>query len=143
MIPDYDPEKLVYDSPYNNQQLNMEDIQFQQIASAMSQGMSLNTSAQEDIKNWILMADRKTYVYGFTDYLKLDLREDLKKITIPVTIVAATQPYDKDTVMQTYKGQYANLKHYDFILADESAHFIMLDQPEWFMKQIKSILSKK
>ena len=60
-----------------------------------------------------------------------------------MTIVAATKPYGKDMVAQTYKDQYANLKEYDFILADEAAHFIMLDQPEWFMEQIETILSSK
>lgn len=142
MIPDYDPDKLVYDSPYNNQQLAMDDLQFEQMATAMSQGMSLNTSAQEDIKNWMLKADRKTYVYGYTDYLKLDLREDLKKITIPVTIIAATKPYGKDMVIQTYNDQYAHLERYDLILAQDSAHFVMLDQPEWFIEQMKSIFTK-
>ena len=46
-------------------------------------------------------------------------------------------------VTQTYKNQYENLKNYDFIIAENSAHFIMLDKPEWFLKQIQTILSSK
>jgi pimeloyl-ACP methyl ester carboxylesterase len=103
--------------------------------------MSLNKSAQEDIKAWTIKADRKTYVYGYTDYLKLDLREDLKKIIIPTTIIAATKPYGKDMVTKTYNDQYANLKDYNFILADDAAHFIMLDQPDWFLDTVKTVLS--
>ncbi|MEP0266865.1 alpha/beta hydrolase [Dokdonia sp.] len=143
MIPDYNPENLVYESPYNNQQLAMSDAVFEQIAINMSKGMSTKESAQEKIKNWILEADRKTYVYGYTDYLKLDLREDLKKISIPVTILAASKPYGKEMATQTYKSQYENLKNYDFIVAEDSAHFIMLDRPTWFLKQIHMILSSK
>lgn len=143
MIPDFNPENLAYESPYNNQQLLLDDASFEQIATAMSKGMSLNESAQEKIKNWILESDRKTYVYGYTDYLKLDLREDLKKISIPVTILAATAPYGEDMVRQTYKSQYENLKDYRFIAAENSAHFIMLDNPDWFMEQIQKILSSK
>jgi pimeloyl-ACP methyl ester carboxylesterase len=143
MIPDFNPENLRYESPYNNQLLAMDDVAFEQTAMAMSKTMSLKATAQEKIKNWILESDRKTYVYGYTDYLKLDLRESLKNISIPVTIIAASQPYGEEMVKQTYKNQYANLKDYNFIMAEKSAHFIMLDQPEWFFKQIKTILSSK
>lgn len=143
MIPNFNPENLAYESTYNKQQLAMDEATFTQTATAMSKGMSLKKSAQEKIKNWILEADRKTYVYGYTDYLKLDLRENLKNISIPVTIIAASQPYGEDMVTQTYKNQYANLKEYNFIIAEDSAHFIMLDKPEWFLKQIQTILSSK
>tara|TARA_R110002049_G_C9133216_1_gene559146 strand:- start:1140 stop:1988 length:849 start_codon:yes stop_codon:yes gene_type:complete len=143
MIPDFNPENLAYESPYNNQQLAMDDLAFEQTATAMAKGMSLKESAQEKIKNWILESDRKTYVYGYTDYLKLDLREDLKNISIPVTIIAASQPYGEEMVKQTYKNQYANLKNYNLIIAEDSAHFVMLDKPEWFLKQIQTILSYK
>jgi pimeloyl-ACP methyl ester carboxylesterase len=143
MIPNFNPENLIYESPYNNQQLAMDDVTFEQTASAMAKSMSLKESAQEKIKNWILESDRKTYVYGYTDYLKLDLRENLKNISIPVTIIAASQPYGEEMVKQTYKNQYANLKDYNFIIAEDSAHFIMLDKPEWFLKQMQTILSSK
>lgn len=143
MIPDFNPENLAYESLYNNQLLAMDDAAFEQIATTMSKGMSLKESEQEKIKNWILESDRKTYVYGYTDYLKLDLREGLKNISIPVTIIAASLPYGKEMVTQTYTNQYKNLKHYDFIIAENSAHFIMLDKPEWFLEQIQLILSSK
>lgn len=143
IIPNFNPENLMYESPYNNQQLAMDDVAFEQTAIAMSKSMSLKKSAQEKIKNWILESDRKTYVYGYTDYLKLDLRENLKNISIPVTIIAASKPYGEEMVKQTYKNQYANLKNYNFIIAEDSAHFIMLDKPDWFLKQIQTILSSK
>ncbi|CAL2101551.1 Alpha/beta hydrolase [Tenacibaculum sp. 190130A14a] len=143
MMPNFNPDNLVYENPYNNKQLAMDDAAFAQTATAMSKGMSLKESGQKKIKNWILTSDRKTYVYGYTDYLKLDLREDLKHISIPVTIIAASQPYGKEMVNKTYKNQYANLKDYNFIIAENSAHFIMFDRPDWFLKQIQLILSSK
>ncbi len=143
MIPNFNPDNLIYESPFNKQQLAMDEVTFEQTATAMAKGMSLNVLAQESIKNWILKCDRKTYVYGYTDYLKLDLREELKNILIPVYIIAAAQPYGVEMVKQTYKNQYANLNDYSFIIAENSAHFIMLDQPEWFLKQIKTILISK
>ncbi len=140
MFPNFDPDNLSYDSPYNNQQLAMANTQFEQMAMGMAQGMSLDTAAQSKIKEWILLADRKTYVYGYTDYLKLDLREALKKINIPVTILAADKPYGKDMATQTFKAQYANLSNYELVMAENAAHFVMFDQPEWFMEQIQRVL---
>ena len=141
MIPNFDPENLAYESPYNNQLLSMTDADFEKMAQGMAQGMSLHPEAQEKIKDWILLSDRKTYVYGYTDYLKLDMREDLKNISIPVTIIAADKPYGKEMVTQTYKNQYANLAQYDLIIAENAAHFVMFDQPEWFMEQIQNIIA--
>ena len=141
MIPNFNPDHLVYDSPYNNQQLNMNEDDFNKMAESMAKGMSLNSEAQVKIKEWIVQADRKTYVYGYTDYLKMDLREDLKHITVPVTIIAADTPFGKDMATQTYKNQYANLANHELILAENSAHFIMFDQPQWFIEQLKNILA--
>ena len=141
MIPDYNPDNLVYESPYNQQVLNMTSDNFEQMASGMASGMSLQKDHQEKIREWILKSDRKTYVYGFTDYLKLDLREDLKQISAKVDILAATQPYGEAMVNQTYATQYQNLYSYNLILVENSAHFIMLDQPEVFLSTIEQLLS--
>jgi len=141
MIPNFDPESLAYDSPFNNRLLSMDETEFEQMAQGMAQGMSLYAETQESIKDWLMLADRKTYVYGYTDYLKLDVREDLKNISVPVTIIAADKPYGRAMVEQTYTDQYANLAKYDLIIADNSAHFVMFDKPEWFMEQIKQILA--
>nr|WP_319400911.1 alpha/beta hydrolase [uncultured Carboxylicivirga sp.] len=141
MMPDFNPDNLVYDNPFSNQQLAMSDADFEKMATGMSQGMSLNPESQKKIKDWMIQADRKTYVYGYTDYLKLDEREDLKKISAPVTILAADKPFGKEMVKQTYQNQYANLSKYNLIIADNSAHFVMFDQPKWFMEQIQQILS--
>lgn len=143
MMPDFNADNLVYDNPYSKQQLSMNETEFEQMAASMAQGMSLNPEAQKRIKNWIISADRETYVYGYTDYLKLDLRKDLKNIAIPVTIIAADKPFGKEMVTQTYQNQYANLAKYDLIIADNSAHFVMFDQAEWFLEQIQQILALK
>lgn len=140
MFPNFNPEELVYESPYNHQLLAMTDEQLEQMAMGMAQGMSLNSATQQKIKEWIMMADRETYVFGYTDYLKLDMRKDLAKIHIPVTLIAADRPYGKEMVEQNMKSQFENLTTYDLIIATDAAHFVMFDQPEWFMEQIQGIL---
>ncbi|GHB24356.1 alpha/beta fold hydrolase [Mongoliitalea lutea] len=137
MFPDFNPDNLFYDSPYNRQQLVMEDAAFAQMASFMAKGMSVKEAEQNRIQEWILESDRETYVYGYTDYLKMDMREGLKNISIPVTIIAAANPYGEAMVRQTNTSQYSNLKDYRLVIAEESAHFIMLDKPDWFLEQIQ------
>ena len=140
MIPNYKSENMVYESPWNTQMLEMDDIAFEKMAVQMSSGMAVTTEKHEQLKNWILKSDRETYVYGYTDLLKLDLREDISKINIPVTVLAATHPYGLEMAKNTYEEQYKNLETYEIEYAEESAHFIMYDKPEWFMSQIKKHL---
>ena len=140
IIPDFKSEDIVYDSPYNQQLLAMTQADFEIMASQMASGMTSDTKKQLKIKNWMLHADRETYVYGYTDLLKLDLRQDVTNITVPVTILAATEPYGYEIAKATFENQYENLKEYEIKYAKGSGHFIMYDQPEWFLENIKSTL---
>jgi len=140
MIPNFKSENIVYDNPYNKQLLEMDAEGFEKMAAQMSQGMSLNKEKQPIIKSWMLKADRKTYVYGYTDLLKLDLRDEIANISIPVTILAATHPYGQEMAQRTYEEQYKNLPKYDLRFAEGAAHFIMFDKPEWFLNQIREQL---
>ncbi len=141
MIPDYKSEHMVYDSPYNNRILSMGEGDFRAMATQMASGMTLHQEKQDQIVDWMLMADRKTYVYGYTDYLKVDLRKAVSAIQIPVTIFAATHPFGKEMVKKTYEEQYKNLAHYDLRFAEGSAHFIMYDKPKWLVEQLIAVLT--
>ncbi|QLG45200.1 alpha/beta fold hydrolase [Costertonia aggregata] len=136
MIPDFKSENMVYENPWNEQLLSMDEESFDTMATQMAMGMSLKPEKQKQIKDWILQADRQTYVYGYTDLLKLDLREDIAKIKVPVTILAATHPYGLEMAKITYGNQYKNLKTYSIEYAEGSAHFIMYDKPEWFLEKV-------
>ena len=140
MMPNFKSENMVYDNPWNKQMLEMDAEAFEKVATQMASGMTLNTDKHQQLKDWIIQADRKTYVYGYTDLLKLDLREDIAKINIPVTVLGATHPYGLEMAKQTYEGQYKNLKEYTIEFAEGAAHFIMYDQSEWFLNQIRKEL---
>ena len=136
MMPNFDSASIVYDNPYNQALLDMDAKSFGLMADQMVIGMALNKDKHAQLKTWILNTDRETYVYGYTDLLKLDLRESLAKIKVPVTILAATQPYGEEAVLKIYSEQYKNLAKYNIKFATESAHFIMFDQPEWLLNNI-------
>nr|WP_321221247.1 alpha/beta hydrolase [uncultured Psychroserpens sp.] len=140
MIPNFNSETIVYDNPFNQSLLDMDETSFEAMATQMASNMSLNKEKHTLIKDWILKTDRKTYVYGYTDLLKLDLRDTISKITIPVAILAATEPYGEDVVKQTFNEQYKKLGDYSIKFAKDAAHFIMFDQPEWLINAIKEEL---
>ena len=141
MMPGIPAEALQYESPYNKQMLEMNAEAFEKSATMMAQGMTTVTEKQELIKSWILEADRKTYVYGYTDLLKLDLRPTLAQIKIPVLILGAPFP-TKEMVVPNYEKQYANLANKILEIAPAGRHYIMFDQPEWLYNQINNFLTK-
>ena len=141
MMPNFKSEDMVYDSPYNKQLLAMHDTDFEAMVQQMANSMTKEQSNQERIKDWMIQADRETYVYGYTDLLKLDLREDLAKINTPVTILAATEPYGLEMAKSTYDLQYKALTEYTIEFANGSSHFIMYDQPQWFIENLKNALN--
>jgi len=140
MMPNFNSETIVYDNPYNKHLLEMNDENFDSMASQMASGMTLSEEKKQVVKDWIINSDRETYVYGYTDLLKLDLRDAISEIKVPVTLLGATKPYGLEMVQKTFEEQYKNLKNYKIKFAEDSAHFIMFDQPEWLLEAIKSEL---
>lgn len=139
MMPNVPAESLFYESPYNKQILDMDDQQYENMASMMASNMTSNTDKKDIIKNWILEADRETYVYGYTDLLKLDLRPVLSKVKCETLILGASFP-DVEIVKDNYEKQYSNLSNKTITVATNSKHYIMFDQPEWFYKTINEFL---
>ena len=140
MMPDYNSESIVYDTPYSQQILTMDNDAFAAMAVQSASYMTSNIEKQQVIADWIKASNRETYVYGYTDLLKLDLRQSLKNIKIPVHILAATEPYGLVAAEATYKEQYKNLKDYSLKFAEGSGHFIMYDQPQWLQSEIQTAL---
>lgn len=137
MIPNYKGEVIPYDNPQSKMMLAMDENAFNAMNAQSVSYMCFNKEKQKTIAEWMKIADRKTYVYGYIDMLNLDLRNEIAKIKIPVVILAAANP-DLSTVQNTYNGQYKNLPSVKIYYAENAAHFIMYDQPEWFMEKVKS-----
>ncbi|WP_321279825.1 alpha/beta hydrolase [Marinifilum fragile] len=140
MIPNYSSDKISYNTEYNNNLLKMNDEDFRGMAMNFAVFMSNSASKHQQIADWMIKADRKTYVYGYTDLLKLDLREDIKNIESQVVILAAANP-SKSMVEGVYNNQFAALKSKEIVYIENSAHFIMFDQFETYMNELKQLLN--
>ena len=141
MMPGVPAEAIQYESPYNAQMLAQSEEEIIAYAKMSSENMTMNPERVEELMKWSLQADRKTFVYGYTDLLKLDLRDALKSIKVPSLVLGASFP-DRDLINKNFNEQYANLNNKEILLAPESKHFIMFDEHEWFYNQVNKFLAK-
>lgn len=89
-------------------------------------------------------SDHRVVGQALYDDLVTDLRPDLTKITVPVTVL---YPWDASTgapqqMFDTlYTGVYAPLPHGKVERVDGSYHFIMIDQPAVFLTKLDAFLA--
>ena len=141
MMPGVSANQLQYNSPYNQQMLSMTEAAIRTNAKMMAESMTFNKNMADTLMQWMLEADRETFVYGYTDLLKLDLRDVLGNITAKTLILGASFP-DKEIVTRNFEKQYEKLANKTLEIAADSKHFIMFDQPVWLYEKINSFLSK-
>jgi pimeloyl-ACP methyl ester carboxylesterase len=139
MIPNYNGDIIPYDNPQSKMMLEMDSASFATMSGQSVPYLCLNKDKHNTIRAWIGQTDRKTYVKGYIDLLNLDLRKQIRDIKTPVTVLAATSP-DRATVEKVYKTQYAGLPSVDIQYAENSAHFLMYDQTEWFINKVKEVI---
>lgn len=90
-------------------------------------------------------SDRSVVAQALYDDMTTDLRPDLAKIDVPVTML---YPWDAGTGMPQamvdtlYKSAFAPLPRSTVERIDASYHFIMIDQPGVFLKKVDSFLSR-
>ncbi len=139
MMPGVPLESISSDSPYSKNIMAMNDEQFAGMATQMASFMTKNEDKKATIAQWMQEADRKTYVNGYTDILKVDIRKDLSNITVP-TLVLAAVPMSLEQTQKIMEDQYAALVNKKVEYIENSGHFIMFDQTQWLLTQIQSFL---
>jgi pimeloyl-ACP methyl ester carboxylesterase len=140
MMPNYSSENISYDNAYNRNLLSMSKEDFNGMAQNFAKFMCLTPAKQTQIVDWMNKADRKTYVYGYTDLLKLDLRKAVENINARVRILAAGYP-GKAMVEQNYNKQYELLKNKEITFIENAAHFIMFDNFSSYIQNVKQFFS--
>ena len=140
MMPGVDPQYIRYNSPQVVHMLQMSEDSMRHTARMTAKNMTSMPNKADTLVYWIMAADRETYVYGYTDLLKMDLRPLLSQITAETLILGAPFP-DQEVVTHNYEEQYDNLTSKTIRIAPQSKHFIMFDQPEWFYEQVNSLLA--
>jgi pimeloyl-ACP methyl ester carboxylesterase len=80
------------------------------------------------------------------ELMTIDLRDDLSKITSPTLVLGAWAAYAQygstiEAVRKTYTDQYANLKGVRIEMSETGYHFLMWDDPQWLVAQVKAFIA--
>ena len=117
--------------------------QYQQQADAQITAMintgSLRAGPLEDSRT----SDQKVSASAFRELIVTDLRPELARITAPTTVLYVKFNDPRMTPEITdgiYRASFANLPSAELKRIDDSAHFIMLDQPAAFAAEVNAFL---
>jgi pimeloyl-ACP methyl ester carboxylesterase len=93
--------------------------------------------------NWAIASDKSVVARAMYEDMTTDIRPQLGKIKIPVTMLYpwdSASGFPQEATDQLYQNAYAALPNKKIIRIDDSLHFIMLDQPDKFAAQVDAFL---
>ena len=108
-------------------------------------GMIDNAAMRPGALEDTMTSDQDVLARAFHELVVTDLRSELPKISVPVTVLYVAQKGPGATEAKTdagYKSQYAQLKGVALKRIADSAHFIMWDQPEQFQAEVMTFLGQ-
>jgi len=88
-------------------------------------------------------SDRQVSASAYRELIVTDLRPELARITAPTEVLYVAFEFPGMTPEITdgiYRGSFANLPGAELKRIDDSAHFIMLDQPAIFAAEVNAFL---
>ncbi|WP_241659476.1 alpha/beta fold hydrolase [Sphingomonas glacialis] len=116
-----------------------------EMVAAQTRGLALKPSSVVTMSAWAKAADPRVTGEAMYEDLTTDLRPSLATIATPITMLypwnAASLPKAKADAF--YRKQYAAAPHIAFVDIAESAHMVMLDQPEAFKAAVVAFVEAK
>ena len=100
----------------------------------------------EKALKWSIESDRKTTAQAMFEIMTTDLRGELNKIKVPILVLGSWYGYKdygvtKESIYSSLENQYSEAKNCKFKVADTAKHFIMWDEPLWFIAELKVFLN--
>jgi pimeloyl-ACP methyl ester carboxylesterase len=91
---------------------------------------------------WMANSDRKTLTTAYYEDVTTDTRAEISKIEAPLTVLYAfdASSQSQKDIDKGFHDAYAAAPHATLIRIDNSAHFIMLDQPQKFDDAVQKFL---
>lgn len=125
--------------------LSMSDSVFVQQQKMTMPTMITGSINAKIATQWSVQSDRATIAQAMFELMTTDLRKDVKKIKIPILVLgswygAKDYGITKEMVNSNYESQFSKAKNYKIIIAKTAKHFIMLDEPKWFLNTIEAFI---
>lgn len=112
---------------------------------AALRGMSNQPERLETLKGWGHASDRATTTQAMYEMFSRDLRADLAEVRTPTLVLGSWAAYKpmgstEESTRKIFTDQYAKLEGVDVRMAPTGYHFLMWDDQEWLLEQVKSVL---
>lgn len=118
-----------------------------QYATANHQFLAQMITSKENVDKVASLGDKsdpKAVGQAFYDLMTSDLRPNLKNIQAPVLLIGSdsygSDEATKTRVQNAYASEIVDIPNHKLIFADGSRHFIQLDNPTFFYKQVEDFL---
>jgi len=106
-------------------------------ATATANQLALKPESRAKVAAWAQASDPRVTGLAFYEDMTTDLRPDVGAIATPITLVYPASP----RADALYRAEYAKAPHMTFVPVADSAHFVMLDQPEAFRAALTAFLA--
>lgn len=127
------------------QMLNSPEETYRARAAETVAAMVRDEAAEPMILADTAASDRTVSANAYRELIVTDLRPELARITVPTEVVYVAFDFPGMTPEMTdaiYRMSYATLPGVELTRIDDAAHFVFLDQPEAFFRELDAFLAR-
>ena len=109
----------------------------------MIAGMTRKEGVKPDLLQSVRGSDQATVAHAFHELIVTDLRPELSRITVPLTVlyvIPPNPPLPPPQYEAALKADYATVPQARLVKIDDSYHFIQIDQPERFVSEVDAFM---
>ena len=113
----------------------------------MVNGLVTDTARQALLARWAQASDPATTAQAMHDLYTTDLRAELARVRQPALVLGAWAAYQqygstKESTRAIFAQQYALLPGVRIEMSEAGRHFLMYDDPAWFLAQADAFLKQ-
>jgi pimeloyl-ACP methyl ester carboxylesterase len=109
-------------------------------ADRAAQTYANDAAAQALIRGWMQAADPAVVAQALYEDMQVDLRPDLSRITLPVTLIVPIPDDAGPGFADRYQALYAEVANLKTVTVPQARHFVMLDQPVAMTQAVETFL---
>jgi pimeloyl-ACP methyl ester carboxylesterase len=104
---------------------------------------ALTEAGKAKIVEWTKAVDLRAVAYAIYEDMLTDARPGLAGLTVPITLLYPLAGSDADQAQTRalYTAAYADVRGVRIVPVEQSAHFIMLDQPALLEKAVRAFIA--
>lgn len=124
--------------------LSMTEARLAEVQATTLQRLVKSPAGRADTLAWSLSSDRTVTGQVTYEVMTTDLRPELAAIHTPVTVLFArddSMGLGAAYIEPIFRSNYAGLSNVRLVRMDGALHFIMLDQPEAFLREVLAFLA--